>query len=328
MSKKKHKKYDNKKIISFIVALVLILSVFNLFIKRIVKTTMAKEKGNYLDEKSALVFLTDFGLKDGAVSAMEGVSFGVDPDLKLFTLTHDIPNYDVWEGAYRFKQTATYWPKGTVFVGVVDPGVGSDRKSIVLKTKEGYYFVGPDNGLFSLVAEDMGIEEVREIDVKKNRLEGSEKSYTFHGRDIFAYVGARLASGKIQFEEVGPKLKDKIVTIPYQKPTIEGDTIIGNIPVLDVQYGNIWSNIPSELFEKLNPEYGDGFRVEIFKGGTLIYDGHVPFVKSFDDVKEGQPLIYYNSLLNVSMAINMDSFAKVNGVGSGAEWTIKLTKMK
>lgn len=157
---------------------------------------------------------------------MKGVAFGVDPDLRMFDVTHDIPAFSVWEGAYRLKQTVEYWPTNTVFVCVVDPGVGTERNPIVLKTKTGYYLVGPDNGLFSLVAEDMGIEEVRIIDVEKQRLPGSEKSYTFHGRDIFAYVGARLASGQIKFEDVGPVLEGDIVTIPYQKPTIEGNTVM------------------------------------------------------------------------------------------------------
>ncbi len=152
---------------------------------------------------NALILQTDFSLKDGAVSAMKGVAFGVDHNLKIFDLTHEIPPYNIWEGAYRLYQTASYWPQGSVFVSVVDPGVGTDRKSIVLKTKNGQYFVSPDNGTLTLVAESLGIESVREIDEKANRLKGSEKSYTFHGRDVYAYTGARLASGAITFEQVG-----------------------------------------------------------------------------------------------------------------------------
>ena len=134
----------------------LLLTIIMVF--SITTTASAKEQKteSYLDGKSALVFMTDFGLKDGAVSAMKGVAFGVDKDLRMFDLSHDITSYDIWEGAYRLKQTASYWPKGTVFVNVVDPGVGTDRNSIVLKTKTGHYFVGPDNGLFTLIAEDMG----------------------------------------------------------------------------------------------------------------------------------------------------------------------------
>lgn len=127
---------------------------------------------------NALILQTDFSLKDGAVSAMKGVAFGVDHNLKIFDLTHEIPPYNIWEGAYRLYQTASYWPQGSVFVSVVDPGVGTDRKSVVLKTKNGQYFVSPDNGTLTLVAQTLGIDSVREIDEKANRLKGSEKSYT------------------------------------------------------------------------------------------------------------------------------------------------------
>lgn len=113
---------------------------------------------------NALILQTDFSLKDGAVSAMKGVAFGVDHNLKIFDLTHEIPPYNIWEGAYRLYQTASYWPQGSVFVSVVDPGVGTDRKSVVLKTKNGQYFVSPDNGTLTLVAESLGIESVRQID--------------------------------------------------------------------------------------------------------------------------------------------------------------------
>lgn len=305
------------KVTSFMLALFLVFSIASF------STASNTDKPQ---DESALLFLTDFGLKDGAVSAMKGVSFGVSPSLKMFDVTHDIPSYDIWEGAYRFKQTASYWPEGTVFVGVVDPGVGTERGSIVLKTKTGHYFVGPDNGLFGLVAEDMGIQEVRKIDENKNRLKGSEKSYTFHGRDIFAYVGARLASGQLTFENVGPKLENKVASIPYQKATIEGNTVKGNIPALDIQYGNIWSNISDELFEKLNPKFGDMFKVQIFNGKKLVYEGTMPFVESFGEVEEGKPMIYYNSLLNVSTALNMENFAETYNVSSGGEWTIHFTK--
>src|SRR5690349_18725586 len=152
-------------------------------------------------QSKALVFQTDFGLKDGAVSAMKGVAYGVSPEIDMFDLTHEIPAYNIWEAAYRLHQTASYWPKGTVFVSVVDPGVGSDRKSVVLKTLSGHFFVSPDNGTLTLVAEYLGISELRQIDEKTNRLKNSDSSYTFHGRDVYAYTGARLASGMISFEK-------------------------------------------------------------------------------------------------------------------------------
>ncbi|MCK3655652.1 DNA-directed RNA polymerase subunit delta [Pasteurellaceae bacterium Macca] len=274
----------------------------------------------------ALVLQTDFSLKDGAVSAMQGVAFGVDPELKIFNLTHEIPPYNTWEAAYRLLQTASYWPQGTVFVSVVDPGVGTERKSVVLKTKSGHYFVTPDNGTLTLVAESLGIESLREIDETKNRLAGSEKSYTFHGRDVYAYTGARLASGAIRFEEVGPELAPKVEEIAYQKPTFEEGVLKGNIPVLDVQYGNIWTNISDSQLTQAGIQKNDKVCVEIIERvgeeNKVRYSGSMPYKSSFGDVEEGRPLMYLNSLLNISFALNMDSFAEKFKIKSGAEWSV------
>ena len=163
---------------------------------------------------SPLVLLTDFGTSDGAVSAMKGVAYGVSQQLLISDLSHENP--DIFTGAYRLYQTEEFWPKGTVFVCVIDPGVGTARLSVVLKTRNGHYFVGPDNGLFSLVAERDGIEALRQIDENVNRRKGSENSHTFHGRDVYGYTGARLAAGVIGFEQVGPLLPpEKLIRIPY-----------------------------------------------------------------------------------------------------------------
>ncbi|ABK36398.1 SAM hydrolase/SAM-dependent halogenase family protein [Aeromonas hydrophila] len=275
----------------------------------------------------ALVIQTDFGLKDGAVSAMKGVAFGVDRTLPLYDLTHEIPAYNIWEASYRLYQTLQYWPKGTVFVSVVDPGVGTDRKSVVLKTKSGHYIVSPDNGTLTLVAEHFGIDTVRQIDEKTNRLKGSEKSYTFHGRDVYAYTGARLASGAISYEQVGPKLSGEVVKIPYQPAVAEQDgTLKGTIPILDVQYGNVWTNIDDSLLTKAGINKGDNACIKISEGDALKYEGKAPYVSSFGDVPQGQPLVYLNSLLQVSVALNMDSFATQHQVQSGANWHISLKK--
>lgn len=278
--------------------------------------------------KNALVLQTDFSLQDGAVSAMQGVAFSVDEDLKMFNLTHEIPPYNIWEAAYRLYQTATYWKAGTVFVSVVDPGVGTARKSVVLKTKTGHYFVTPDNGTLTLVAEHLGIEEIRQIDESLNRLEGSEKSYTFHGRDVYAYTGARLASGKIRFEEVGQLLEPQIVEINYQRPTLEEGVLKGNIPVLDIQYGNIWTNISEDLLQQSGIEKNGRVCVEIREQiGTenqIRFSGAMPYKNSFGDVEEGRPLMYLNSLLNVSFALNMDSFSEKYKIKSGSEWSVAI----
>ncbi len=276
-------------------------------------------------QNKIVVFQTDFGLNDGAVSAMKGVACGVSPDLKLFDLTHEIPAYNVWEAAYRLVQTAPYWPAGTVFVSVVDPGVGTSRKSVVLKTNSGHFFVTPDNGTLTLVAESMGIAEIREIDEAVNRRANSEKSYTFHGRDVYAYTAARLAAGEITFEQVGKELPKQVVSIPYQKAVLDGKTLKGNISILDIQYGNIWTNIPAELVKQLNPQYGDLMHITIYHNDTKAYEGDAPYSQTFGAVAKGMPVTYLNSLMQLSFALNQGSFAKKYKIESGNNWNVKVT---
>jgi S-adenosylmethionine hydrolase len=277
--------------------------------------------------RAPLVLMSDFGTRDGAVAAMKGVAYGVSQDLLIADLSHDEDAFDIFAAGYRLFQAEEFWPQGTVFVVVVDPGVGTDRLSIVLETKNGHYFVGPNNGLFSLVAENDGIAEVRQIDERVNRRPGSEDSYTFHGRDVFAYTGARLASGKITFEQVGPKLDAKtLIVLPYKKPAIKGSTVSGIVPVLDVQYGNVWSNIPKQLFDQLHVGYGDAVHVRIYHGTTLVDDVRAPYQKTFGNVAVGKPLVYINSLMNVALAINQGDYAAVHKVESGTDWFIEVSK--
>ena len=219
-----------------------------------------------------LVLQSDFGIKDGAVAAMKGVAIGVSTDLVIHDLTHEIPAYNIWEAALRLDQVVEYWPQGTVFVSVVDPGVGTDRKSVVLKTATGHYFVTPDNGTLTFVAEKLGVDAVREIDEAVNRRKNTEMSYTFHGRDVYAYTGARLAAGVIRFEQVGRELPARVVTIPYQRAVIEDGSLRGNIPILDVQYGNVWTNIDRDTFNELSLSHGDVLRVEIREDNRVVYD--------------------------------------------------------
>ncbi len=278
-------------------------------------------------QNKTVVFQTDFGVKDGAVSAMKGVAMGVDSSLKLFDLTHEIPAYNIWEAAYRLQQTILYWPAGTVFVSVVDPGVGTQRKSIVLKTKAGHFIVTPDNGTLTLIAQSQGIDQIREIDEVVNRRKGSEKSYTFHGRDVYAFTAAKLAAGKITFEQVGKQLPNEVVSLPYQKATIEKKVIKGTIDILDVQYGNVWTNINADLFKQLYPKIGDVFNVVIYYKNIKKYEGKMPYMATFGGVVKGKPLVYLNSLLQVSFALNMSNFSLVHKVFSGNEWRVEVRKL-
>lgn len=277
-------------------------------------------------QKHALVFQSDFGLKDGAVAAMKGVAFSVSDDLRIFDVTHEIPAFNIWEGAYRLNQSVPYWPAGTVFVSIIDPGVGSSRRSVVAKMRSGHFVVTPDNGTLTLLAENLGIEEVREIDETKNRLKNSEKSYTFHGRDVYAYTGARLAAGVITFEQVGAKVVNDVVKLPYQKAVFDNSKVLGNIPVLDVQYGNVWTNIDSKTFQKLGVKPGDNVNVKISHHNQTVYEGRVPVANTFAEVSQGQVVGYLNSLLNFSVAINAGNFAERYKIGSGPDWIIILEK--
>jgi hypothetical protein len=273
---------------------------------------------------SPLVFQSDFGTRDAAVAAMKGVAISVSPELPIYDITHEIPPFDIWEASLRLVQAAEYWPEGTVFVSVIDPGVGTERKSVVMKSRSGHYFVTPDNGTLTFVAEQLGIDEVREIDEAVNRLANSEESYTFHGRDVYAYTGARLAAGVISFDEVGRKLPPRVVSIPYQRPVFDNGTVRGNVPILDVQYGNVWTNIDRETFERLGLATGDRVKVRIRNGDRLVYEGSIPYYPTFGHAGVGEPLLYLNSLSNVSLAINQGNFAEAYDIESGAGWTIEI----
>src|SRR5678816_1796321 len=172
----------------------------------------------------------------------------------------------------------------------------------------------------------MGIDALREIDETKNRRPGSGESYTFHGRDVYAYTAARLAAGAIGFENVGPVLPAKIVTIDYQQPAFENNIIKGNIPILDIQYGNVWTNIDKTTFANLALNYGDNLHISIYHNKQKIYEGIMPYVTTFSAVAVGKPVCYLNSLLNVSFALNKANFSEQYKVYGGAEWSVEISK--
>ena len=281
-------------------------------------------------QNGIVVFQTDFGTKDGAVSAMKGVASSVDANLKLYDLTHDIPAYNIWEAAYRLDQTVTYWPAGTVFVSVVDPGVGTQRKSVVVKTKSGHYIVTPDNGTLTLIAISLGIDSVREIDEAINRRKNSGASYTFHGRDVYAYTAARLAAHKINYDQVGKISTAPITSLSFQKAQFVDQQLKGTIAILDIQYGNIWTNIDQENWKKLNgiDHSKNELQVQIFHDKKLIYAGNMPFENTFGGVAVGQPLAYLNSLMNLSFALNQGSFSEKYHVQAGSSWTVAINWAK
>ncbi len=259
---------------------------------------------------------------------MYGVALSTDPELQIHNLTHNIPPYNIWEGSFRLAQTIAYWPQGTVFVSVVDPGVGSDRRSVVARTATNHYIVTPDNGTLTHVDAIHGISEVREIDESSNRLEGSQESYTFHGRDVYAYTGARLASGVIGYDDVGPTCHPgSIVRLPMSATRIDDGSITGIVDALDVRYGSLWTSIPRGEFLSLGFTFGDRVRVHITHQEGTVHANHVTYVPSFASVEVGESLAYVNSLDRMAIAINRGSYARAFDISTGPNWHITLGRI-
>ena len=272
-------------------------------------------------ERNAVVIQADFG---GAV--MPGVVFSVSKDIPVFTIQPLIELYHIDEASRNLMDTAPYWPSGTVFVSVVDPGVGTQRKSVVLKTKSGHYFVSPDNGTLSVVAEELGIEAVREIDEKINRRPGTGWSHTFHGRDVYAYTAGRLAAGVITYEQVGPLLAPKVVTLDYPKPVFQDGVVTGTIYVSRGLLGNTAAIIDLASFGQLGAKEGDLLVATIRHDGKTVWEETVPYVRTFGDVPVGQLLLFINDAGYTSLAINQSNFAQTHNIDSGRDWTLSLRK--
>ncbi len=280
-------------------------------------------------EKAMLVFQTDFTYKEGAVCSMYGVVKSVDRSLEIITGTHDLPQYDTWSASYRLYQSMKFWPEGTVFVSVVDPGVGTPRKASVALTDNGYYIVTPDNGSLTHVDAVFGIKEIREIDESVNRLKGkdTEEVSIFHGRDLFGYCAARLASGIIDFEGVGPAYGlNEIVRFPLLEPSAEDGSIKGIFEINDPNFGNLWTNIPLSLFRDKGFEFGDYLNLTIRQNGEIKFDKKLLFHKSFGFEEKGKPMIYNNELMKISLAVSQGSFCDDFNIGYGSDWTVEFKK--
>ena len=281
-----------------------------------------------LKERNFLVMQSDFGYVDGAVAAMVGVALSIDSELQIYDCTHEIEPYNTWEASYRLFQTIGYWKSGTVFLSVVDPGVGTARRSVVAKTKDGTYVVTPDNGTLTHISEYIGIDELRLIDENRYLSSDAKDSYTFCGRDLYANVAAKLASGIICFEDVGELLSsDTIMKLTLGDVVKEEGSVKGHIDILDVRFGSIWTNITREDFMELEINYGEYVEIVIRNANTLIYSNRAIVGRSFADVNIGEQIVYVNSLLRMAVAINQGNFARAYSIGTGLQWTIELKKI-
>jgi S-adenosylmethionine hydrolase len=248
-----------------------------------------------------VVFMTDFGIVDDSVALCKGVMYGIAPNLRIVDLTHQVNAFSISDGA-RFLFGATpYFPPGTVFVVVVDPGVGSSRKAVVVKSKRGQFFVLPDNGLMTMVEDRDGIEAIREV-TNPDWMVGAKISSTFHGRDIFSPVGAHIARGD-DWTQVGPVVKE-LVRLDLKPATLDDKGLSGEVIALDGPFGNLITNISADDFLQLGYQRGDKLKVTI--AGREV---EMPFVRTFSDVLLKQPLLFIDSRGRASFALNQASFA-------------------
>ena len=211
------------------------------------------------DEPNGLIaLLTDYGERDFYAAALKGVIYSIYPQAKVVDITHEVEPFNIHEGAVTLLLAARAFPPGTIFVAVVDPGVGTERRSIIVKTQNNLFFVGPDNGLLTLVMQEFGVQEIREITNEKwMRL---PVSYTFHGRDIFAPAAAHLAQGW-PLAEAGPIVTDPI-WLPIEVARVEDGKVIGQVLMID-QYGNIQANITGDLLAQIGLSVGDAVSVQV-----------------------------------------------------------------
>ncbi|OLD61015.1 MAG: hypothetical protein AUI53_07490 [Acidobacteria bacterium 13_1_40CM_2_60_7] len=253
-----------------------------------------------------IVFLSDFGTANDSAAICKGVIVSIAPDVRIMDVTHQVTPYSIEEGARLLAGVTPYYPSGTVFLAVVDPGVGTSRKAVIVRTKKWQYFVLPDNGLITPVLERDGLDQAREI-TNTNWMAQTPASSTFHGRDVFSPATAHLAAGW-EFNLVGPVVPE-LVRLAPSVPTTDGNGITGHVIALDDPFGSLITDIPADDFKQLGYELGEKVPLQINKKPLLL-----PYSKTFMDVAVGEPLLYIDSRGRVGIAVNEGNYAKKFGV--------------
>ncbi len=281
--------------------------------------------------KPCIVWQTDFSLDWPFIATMKGVCKQVDPELELIDSVHTIEKFNVLEASQQLNYVEPFWTKGTVFVSVVDPGVGTPRKASVALLKDGNYVVTPDNGTLTHVFHNVGVEAIREIDETVNRYQGTEAVSVFHGRDLFAYVAAKLASGKITFEEVGPSypVEDIILlSSEYLRANVTSNDVHGIISNVSDPFGSIVFNVLTDDFVNVGYEEGQMIHITLENSDGVFFDQNVPYAKSFGFVEVGEPVIFNSSSNYISIGLNQGSFKAKYSVKAGLDWKVHMTLVK
>jgi S-adenosylmethionine hydrolase len=249
-----------------------------------------------------IVFMTDFGTANDAVAICKAVIVGIAPDARIMDITHQVTPFSIEEGARLLAGVTPYYAAGTVFLAVVDPGVGTSRKAVIVKTNKGQYFVVPDNGLVTPVVDRDGFAGAREI-TNPAWMIGDKISSTFHGRDIFSPAAAHLALGE-DWMLAGPEVSE-LVRLNPRAATVTESGISGDVIGLDDPFGSLITDIEGEDFKKLGYALEDKVTLTIDKKQYSM-----PYEKTFMGVPVGQPLLYIDSRGRVGIAINQGDFSK------------------
>lgn len=254
--------------------------------------------------RSLIVLLTDYGTKDFYVGALKGAIYRVLPTAAIDSITHDVPDFDIQEGAYTLLQAARDFPEGTIFLALVDPGVGTPRKSLLVHTRNDLYFVAPDNGILTLVVDEFGLDWAREIANPKVMRPG-KVSKTFSGRDLFAPAAAHLARG-VTPAEFGPAVK-ALARLPVTPLSVDHGRISGCVLMAD-HYGNLITNITGDALSRGGLAVGASLRVDIGERSIVL-----PLTQTYADVPQGKPLALVASSGYVELAVNLGSMAGFTG---------------
>lgn len=260
--------------------------------------------GAQAEPNGLVVLLTDYGADSIYVGILKGAIYAKWGDAKVDTLTNSVPPFDIEAGAVLLGEGASEYPKGTTFCCVVDPGVGTSRKCIVLETKAGQYFVAPDNGLLTVVKSRGGVVALHEATNRDHWRPGVESS-TFHGRDIFGPVSAAVAGG-VAVADVGPRLS-RMQELNIPAPGVSGNTIRGRVRRVD-PYGNVVTDITSDMLGMLGILPGDMLEVRI---GDSAFQA--VRAATYAAVPAGQPLVLVQSSGYVECAINRGNMAESVG---------------
>lgn len=256
--------------------------------------------------KPAIVFMTDFGTANDAVAICKAVIVGIAPDVRIMDITHQVTPFQIEEAARFLAGVTPYYPSGTVFLVVVDPGVGTSRKAVIVKSKKGQYFVLPDNGIITPVIERDGLDSAREI-TNTAWMIAPQVSSTFHGRDIFSPAAAHLAEGW-DYALAGPLVTDLVQLTP-KVASVSESGIEGDIIALDDPYGSLITDITGEEFKRLGYAVGDRILVQLNKKPFAV-----PYAKTFMDVPVGDALLYIDSRGRIGLALNQRNFSQMNKI--------------